>query len=548
MDDLVGAPPDGGTGWTRLRRLVPLLALVLAITGCGSSSGGSTDAPAEPRPVLADLAELRTPNGLLYPPELWSALAVSPRSEVLRNLALSALGEDIVWSRPPAGLHAALVDETDGLTAASLMLEAGLDPAVKLPLVTKWLAEAERAGKGYEALQRRWQAVTFARHTGVDVELSRATLDEVREMITDPSPLAQRQAADILTAAGAPPAPEDIPEPQAWLRRLATTGAPDAQTLARELHSWVILHRGAPGLSRDRTFWKPLLEAAPVSDEANSYAVRAFAAAGNPDLAHEIAARFDKRRLVTAGVLEPPVFSGSLGSTFRMIRFLHEGPSGVAPLDGGWTSSVIGAVEPLMTRDLSHRLAGLATLHLLRPGTVPLEQRRAVIAEALSDVGAAAGTPMSAEVAMGWISVAEHAIVFGVPVEFPGLSPAALEALRGPEDDALYAVARLLLALHGAGHQGAEVVRGLAEHLRSALTGREIAEVNTLLLFGGSLALLKVVGKAPFTASQLRDENDRRWGQCRGGFQSFIREGREPNSVCNVEATRYANALQEVTG
>lgn len=532
-------------GRSQMRRLVPLLLLVLLIAACSPHEDGTSDAPAPHRAMVADLEELHTPDGLLYPPELWNALAVSPGSEVLRNMALSALGEEIVWSRPPRELYDALAKETDQLMAASLIAEAGLDLTVDVSLIKEWVAGAARGGTGDEALDRLWRAAMVAQHAGLDVDLGEAVLGGVREMITDPSPLTQRQASDILTAAGS--APDNLPAPETWLRRLNAAGAvQDPQTLARELHSWVTLHPNPRGLNLDRTFWKPLLELVSVSDETYSYGVRAFVDAGNEEFAREIASRFDERRLVAGGgVLEPPIFAGSLGSTFRMIRFLHESPTGVGLLGDTGTDDLISTVQPITSRDLSHRMAGIATTYLLRPDTVPLKDRRAVIADARSEIGKGAGRLMSPEEIMAWISVAEHAIVLNVPLDFPGLSPTGLDALLDPGNDALYAVARLLLTLHGSGHEDDKVVGVLADHLMKSLSGRDLGEINSLLLFAGSLALLEVVGESPFTESQLTDESDRRQGQCLGGFQSFIREWREPDKVCNVEATRYANALSK---
>jgi hypothetical protein len=521
------------------------LCLAVVLAACTATTTGQR-APDVSEPLAADLRALRTDNGLLYPPELWGVLDRSSRSEVLRNQALIALGEQVRWSLAPDALYQALLTETDALSAASLMVAAGLDPPLSPATITSWVAR-EQPVTVSGGIDRLWRAVTVAVHSGLPVDLDAATLEQLPQRLAHPSPLQQRQAADLL-AAGEQEVGQ-LPAPAAWLHHLAATDlGHDPQRLASELNSWVALHHRSPGFTLDRDYWQPLLARAPDSDDIYTYLVQAFATAGDLALAREVAMSFDERRLRGDGsVLEPPMFVGSVGSTFRMLRFLTRSPGALAALAGA--EDLVADLEPLLDRDTSHRVAGTASIHLLRgAGAVPLAERQAAIDAATADAGVREGVPMALEPAMGWVSVAEYAIELGVPMQFPGLTEQALRQLTALDphgDDALYAVARLVVVLAGTGHEGASELPMLTDHLREQLSAREPAKTSSLLLFAGSLALLQLGQPAPFPEPVLASEIERRSGNCLGGFQSFVRELRQPNTPCNVEATRYAQVVRE---
>ena len=546
MDHVVVAPPAAGSRRAWPARLLPAAQCQLLLLGACQPD---PTAPATPDGLTAELAALRTDNGLLYPPELWDVLTPSPRSEALRNQALTALGEPVGWSLAPAPLYQALAGETDDLTAAWLLVGAGLDPPVSPATITAWLQRPQPVSDEV-GLDRLWQAVTVATHRGDEIDLSPATVVQARQWLDDPSPLRQLQAVDILLAAGHDRPP--LPAAATWLRHLeASEQGHQPQTAARELLAWVMLHRDSPQFNLEPTYWQPLFTLARDNDDTYSYLVQAFAAAGEHAVARQIAAGFDQRRLRDDGsVLEPPRFTGSVGSTFRMLRLLQQAQPGSTALPGA--EELESAVRHLLTRDTSHWVAGLATIQLLHgPDAVPRAERQAAIEAAMADTGVVAGQPMALEAAMGWIAVAEYATVLQVPVEFPGLTPQALQDLLDPGeldpdgDGALYAVARLALALLDTGHHDAAVLPVLADHLHTGLASRTPAQTNGLLLFAGSLALLRLERPLPVPAPELAMEIEQRRGDCLGGFHSFIRELRPANTACNVEVTRYAAQVLE---
>ena len=516
---------------------MPLGTLLLLL---GSCTPAAPEPAARPTGLAADLDNLRSPDNLLFPPELWSALTPSALSEVLHNLARQATGDPTSWSKTAKGLHPALTEETNEVAAAALLVEAGLESPVDARTVTGWLSAAERGVPGRDALERLWQATTVATQTGNPVRLGETARADLLKLHDDPSPWVQMQVVEVLTRAG-----HETPAPSAagtWLASLEE--GTDVALLARELYGWVALHPGVPGMSTDPGYWRPLLDRAAFDDYTYSYAVRAFARAGNPALTRLFADQFDEERLVAGGILEAPVFAGSLGSTFRMIRYLRIAPEGPGLIDPQWSSKVLAATGPLTGRDISHRLAGAAIGHLLGTQSTP-QQRAAVVAEFLKEAEADAPTLTTPEAVMAWISAAEHADVLDVPLRSPEITPAALTSLFAPQDDNRYAAARLLLALQGTGSADNHLLDRLAAHMARTLGDRPLDQMNSLLLFAGSLGLARAGLDLPVGEAELLAEIDGRRGDCLGGFHAFVREWGAAGSVCNVEATRYATQLKE---
>ena len=293
------------------------------------------------------------------------------------------------------------------------------------------------------------------------------------------------QVVEVLTRAG-----HETPAPSAagtWLASLEE--GTDIALLARELYGWVALHPGVPGMSTDPGYWRPLLDRAAFDDYTYSYAVRAFARAGNPALTRLFADQFDEERLVAGGILEAPVFAGSLGSTFRMIRYLRIAPEGPGLIDPQWSSKVLAATGPLTGRDISHRLRRgdrASARNAVHPaatgsggGRVP-ERGRGGRAHA-DDPGSRDGLDLGRRTRRRARRAAAS----------PEITPAALTALFAPQDDNRYAAARLLLALQGTGSTDNHLLDRLAAHIARTLGDRPLDQMNSLLLFAGGLGLAR---------------------------------------------------------
>jgi hypothetical protein len=292
-------------------------------------------------------------------------------------------------------------------------------------------------------------------------------------------------------------------------------------------------------------FWRPLFDLAKGDDALYSNLVAAFAQAGLPDAADEVATQFDENRLIDGGkVLETSLFVGSPGSTFRMVRYMTDEPARADLLTDTQISELVTAGQEQMSGDSRNRMAGGATLPLLRPGELSDDDRVSITEGVLRAEGIPLDEPLGPEAVMAWLSVAETANALDSPLPYPGMTAEARDLLSDPSDDVLFAATRLVLALVDLGQADSEDALTLSDHLRSSLEGRDPQQVSSLLLFGGSLAVLEAQDELPFEAAELIGAMGDRTGSCLGGFASCVRERPPDNSACNVEATRLADALR----
>lgn len=514
---------------TRARRTVgaPWAAMVAAVALLG---GCATPPPAAaPEPDRFATAFV-TDNGLLGVPELWQSVERSTTAALLRHLAEVAAGRASTWALSPRATYAALREESDPVEAAGLIVDAGLDAS----------------GLWGEGDVRAWWAAALADgdidHQAVIVRLtahperlpaSAAAVQSWRTALHAPDAVPARLAADLLAifapAEGAKPtgtgainfrAPRDA---ATYLRQLAVTGhrSPDAQnpeilTIART--------------------------AVATDDWAMYHLASAYAVAGQPQAAGAVVDAMDPRRLLPDGsVLEVPLFEGTVGSTFRLVRTLAaQGRLGLIRPE--LKASLLERTRSLLDTDVSHRVAGLALINLLEPGNVPASQATAAVAAALSAAGVS-GVLRSPRQAIGWTTVAEYADALGVPLDYPGITAAAVRTWVTVRDPLVtVSLSRFLLAVP----RSSDAVVGssaddLVTRIRAGLA--KPGGTRSIGLFSGALAVHRATGKWPVDVQQLRDQVAGRDGGCLGGFDGFVRDLSDAGTACDTDATWFATLL-----
>jgi hypothetical protein len=509
-------------------------AVVASLTACRSGSDDPEGAAAPGAAVTG--ASFRSSNGLYFPPELWSAVGESREAAMLRALATAQVGGTL--DRTPWAAKdtpTLLADESSPLEAAWLVAQ-GPEPAGagsgggSTPL-TGW-AVAISSGDWLQV----WMADDLDRARGGRAVLSAADRTRLEAARTGSDALGQHVATVVLArrdGVAAPPLPT-LPE-------RARTDSPREAAL-------LLMLRGLGGEQpdvRNAGLVPSLLAAARTDDWVLYYLTRAYAAAGRVDSARAVLARFDTRRVLPDGsLLEVPEFNGSVGSTFRMVRY-HSGRQDLDDFLGkGGRGELARTLSGQRGVDALHALAVTATLALLDPSSVAPAERRTVVETAVTTL--VPGTaPMTLEQAVAWTQLAEYARSLDVPMPYRGLAPSAVQRWQEVSPDVAAPTLARFLRARGAAAKGDPQAEALLPVLRAALTSRPTAQIESSILVTGSLALHAIEGSWPLEPSVVSAALEGRWGGCRGDFDGYLRESAASSSVCNVDDSYAALDLPD---
>jgi hypothetical protein len=500
------------------------------LTGCtlGEADVATTEAVGPSSPSFL------TSNDLLYPPELWGALEPSTVSALLRHQTLAALGDQSPWRMPLVDTLAAASVELSEVESAFLIHDSGVVRDAAPPWSEQDIRAWWRTAVDEHSIDHMWMAAELARAHGAALRPSETEIDLLRRQASSNDMLPGALAAELLDRWAAEPVTQDGGTEGSNVR----TPRDAAQLLLRDAEDGQI-----EPTDTARQLLAIAESAAPEDDWTRAYLVRAYVAAARPDDAGRVAGTFAEDRLLPGGsVLEPPVFVGSVGSTFRMLRLVDVEPEGPLVLDDATRARIATATRALLDVDLSHEVAGTAVLHLLDPDEVPVERRAEVIAGALaSELGEG---PLSLEQAVAWTALAPYAVATAIELPFPGLSSHAIHQWTAEESSIVAAsIVHFVLALQETGQLAGQDVGPLIEKVESLLSEQPASAVDSTLLFGGSLAVRAVTGRWPYDEATLRAELENRRGDCLGGFDGYIRETSSPGAHCNVDSTRYAILL-----
>ncbi|MDR2896716.1 MAG: hypothetical protein LBV30_08745 [Propionibacteriaceae bacterium] len=231
-----------------------------------------------------------------------------------------------------------------------------------------------------------------------------------------------------------------------------------------------------------------------------------------------------------------PLFNGSVGSTYRMVKYLSVASLLDEALPDEYKERVQAAVMSQLSTDAMHRLAGEATLSLLDPAG----RRQLQIESALDEFEQWIGEePMDESRAFLWTYGAEYSGTLEVPLDYPGLTDGAVDTwLDNLLLGAAWPAAQFLIGLY---HNGvtelgtveSRLMAGLRDHLLSL----DISTSASTELFTAELAVFLWSGTWTHPVADLLKESEQRWGDCLGGYSVFIRENRDVNQWCNVDAS-----------
>ena len=529
MDHLVdGSREPVGRRLTGVGR--PALVAILGTSALVACSGAPDPTPSV-APTSTTAEGFQDESGMLYPPELWGALGPSTTAALVRDEIARTLGEPSSWSVSIDDAYVQMSAETNGLQAAHLIRVASAFDGQPSPwtaddVETWWQTAASDAD-----VDAMWMADQLAEDDGLTLDLSEAHTTVLAAATTGADVVPQELAAEIegpapdpARPASSPPNFRDARDAALFVLLGAEQGtAPDDQPPD-------ILAIAESGVGTD--------------DLLDLYLVQAWVASGDTAEAEAVASAFDDRRTTADHqTLEMPSFAGTPGSTFRMVHYLDSTLGDTSSLSPTVRDPIVRSLSGLGSTDLQHELATTATLAMLDPGAVSLDERHELVDRAAATVPH--DRPLSLEEALQWTAIAEYAGAMDVQTTFPGLSAEALAAWTG-EDPSTVApsIVRLLLALDEMGQLDDDdpQVAVLAETLRSALRP-DPADLPSGTLFGGALALSVWDGSAPVDPSVLAAEIDDRRGGCLGGMDGFVRDDSPTGSPCNVDSTRYAALL-----
>ena len=517
-----GARRRSGAPWV----VALLLAALTVLAGCSAPARPA----AQPAPDPFRTAFL-TDNGLLSVPELWKALGPSTTAGLLRHLALNAAGRPSVWRQSPRQTFDALREESDPIEAAGLIVDAGLDAR----------------GLWSAADVRRWWRTAVAEgdidHQAVIVRLAaepqrlpvdRADLDAWHGLLAAPDAVPAELAADLLA----------VFEPTAERRPNSATinFRTPRDAAAYLLHAAVAEHRSPDAANPE--ILTIARAAVPRDDWAMYDLARAYAVSGRPQDASAVVDAMDPRRLVGPDtVLEVPQFEGTVGSTFRMVRTLAA-QGRLAEIDPALTRDLVDRTRSLLNTDVSHRVAGLALIALLEPGTVPAADATQAVTDALAAAGVH-GRLSNPKLAIGWTSVAEYAQVLGVPLTFPGITAAAVHAWTAAKEPlAGVSISRFLLAVDGSSAPtSSRLLNRLVARVR--LTLAVPAKAESIALFAGLLAIRRVSGDWAVDVRRVREQSAARDGGCLGAFDGFVRDLPRVGAACDTDATWFATLVHD---
>lgn len=505
------------------------------LAGCRAESDAvASAAPLANVPLLAS-------DGLFYPPELWAVLEPSAEATAVRALEsmTATSGADVKCP----------VANSEGFAELAESIGPGSYGEVEGAYL---LSQADACASVLAALDAdpaTWWS--WARS-----ETSVRHLWMIARVITDDDKIATWVNSDK-TFLGEKAASADLIQAEFACQLLRNSSADTACSPAADAS-----YQARPSAPRDAAMllaWAAHARELTVSTDDGLMDVAAPAAGhddwvryllgsmarteGQADEADRLHDLFDESRVTANGdVLEAPEFNGSVGATFRMLRYLDIAGGLDTELDGPARREVAATVQSRLADDIRHSLAGSAGLTIL--GETPATDQSAddLVAAGLKQTGTQDDLT-TLESVLGWTEVAEYSAVLGVPLEVPEVADqvyADWEAL--PEaDGALIALRFLLAATDVAEHAAdATAVDQVATRLSTTLAGLDPTMVSSSLLFGGAVALQRALGESPFTADELATEMQRRHGDCRGGFDEFIREDPAPGGYCDLEASRYA--------
>lgn len=512
-----------------LSSLAVVIILVVSCSVNKVSTNGKYSLP--PHSNLSLLTE----NGLLYPPELWSVIEPT----TLARLSYAQINHEVseAWDLNSQQTTDALLEENPALNEidANYIVSRALLNGLRMN------NSKDSFGINISDLNESWNNTPNAESPIISMlkisTIARQrnfplTLNENHKLILETA----FHSNDLLQAAYAYEISEvfmpghfnhsDLPHNIIYLSDTPAILA----SLQRAGLNYESLPHQLANIAIDNAFF---------SDEALVDVVVALQNWNKNIKANELISKYDKRRVISAKkILDQPNFSGTEGSTYRVLRY--EAETGNELTTDSERKTVLATLENSNSQELSTRLAVTASLAYLAPNKITGEERSNLIKTALKHLQFDPSGKLHLEDAFTWMSIAEIAESLNIKIIYQGLSEEAFQDLENESPEvAAHAVAKLILGIKSTKYADTQndLIR-LSKILEKRATKLILMNASTSELVYLQTAYEAATNRPLFSKSDFNNEIDARQGNCRGGFLNMVRETRTPDSECALETNR----------
>jgi len=510
-------------------RVVALLLAALLTVSCTAKGAANKE--------VLSLKLFHSPNGLLYPPEIWGFTQRYAPSASFRQAMLVLTGDLEADSLPPS-TYPNLSEEVGAIRAAHALLSVGYPSSMLAPT---WCSQRALDGFSGEAtidkdIQGLWLAVAVSQRLACG--LPRLT-DEMRDLIHETklaptsSPLQVWEAGDLeRTFTGS----TDIPPFPLTVDRVS-----DPNEAALYLLLCGERTRRSPLHADNREL---LLAAEPYAqnnDLALLYLLRGMkgieSSASIRDLLNRV---YDSRRLTSSDgeVLSYATFNGTTYSTFRMLMLARQSTG--SSLDSTMRSELVSTLRAIKYSSSSEQAFALGALVLLSED-VPQEESHSLLRSSIREAGVELNARLGSPEEVGaWVKLRELSDVLHYELPFPGISVSCVSEIKelGPNGSTL--AARLLLSINANDSMVGQdaTLKDLYEAVLTEV--RKGREGTSSSLFYGLLATHQVSKIWMLSTEEIHWVLDNRQAGCLGGARGLFREGPASPDLCTMDASLSA--------
>ncbi|MDO5533466.1 MAG: hypothetical protein Q4F65_02290 [Propionibacteriaceae bacterium] len=518
------SPRGRSRTWPRgpLCLLALTLTLAPAFSGCGVTRN---DASGRTQQADALVAGATSENGLLYPPDLWTAIVPSPAATAWRVATQRSLDRPAEWPYPAGETLALLTDEQGPQLGAWTMARALPELATELAAVCDDLPAWQRDGVATQDVDVVWHTALVGRAAGCPVAVDAVARTFLTRVAEEGPVVAGSRAADVL---GGQPAPV-VRETGNQLRSVS------------DIAPYLRLRRGlGMDLTGDTDLRRSAEAHARQDDETLLELVQLAMEGGERAEAERLVSLADARVQPDGRVTEAPLFQGTLGSTLKLLDY-YRATGTLEQVSGQRRATLLAAIQSSTRESPIHEVAAAAAEEILQPDSVPSDRQQVLLAAAAQELRVTGQLLRTVEESIAWADLAGYAQAMGAPLTFPGLGSEAVDAWRAvPLDTAVPVLSRVVIRAARAGGAGDPGVQALAQDLAGATRG------DSMTIVPAALAVYLARGTWMVPSSDLIDLLDRRQGECLGGADGFVREEDAPRTPCFVEVSRYAAELSSL--
>ena len=489
------------SGRLRGRLFWAVIVLVLVgASGCSASSPPPIESPSSS--LSSALTSMRSDNGLLFPPDLWTAVASDAQATAWYSVMARRTGTTYSQPVSDATLFRRLTSEVGAEQAAWVASRTSTHAASLLKPscadFPAWQLKALRSGDARGA----WQVRATSRAAGCPTAIDASTRHLLQSWSISPDVMRAWFAIDMLaTADGRTKLPE----------RHTLTNAADAATYLR-----LRVEQGASADS-DNLLYQQARDEAQRDDQALYDLVSMQLAADRHDAARQLVTSLASRVQADGWISAPPDFTGTLGSTVKMVDWIKA--SGFIPLTDHEKKSLLLAVDRSEKDSTLAQIAAATLRQQLGGATVTPQTKSSLLTTLAKQSHLGAGPLTSVRASVAWAELAGYAQLLGTPQAFPGMNEQAVQEWRkSPLDNAAPVMARVVIRAAQAGGGNDPSVQQLAALLAHSQRS------DSMTVIPVNLAIHLTQNRWVLPPNQLRALINRRRGDCLGGSDLFLRD------------------------